>query len=74
MNFFFILFLAYRSLILTNVFPTVLWFRYILVQIRIRESVPLTNEPDPAPAPVPALDPPIFVIDLQDAYKKLFFF
>ena len=37
----------------------------ILVWIRIRGSMPLTKGSDPYP------DPAIFVIDLQDANKKL---
>jgi hypothetical protein len=44
----------------------VLWIHDILVWIRIRGSMPLTygsgSDPDPA----------IFIIDLQDANKKLF--
>jgi hypothetical protein len=30
-------------------------------------------DPDPAPAPAPSMDPAIFVIDLKDANKKLYF-
>jgi hypothetical protein len=37
----------------------------ILVRIRIRGSMPLTNVSGP--------DPTMFVIDLQDANKKLIF-
>jgi hypothetical protein len=40
----------------------------ILVRIRICGSYPLTD-----PDPDPALDPVLFVSDLQDANKKLFF-
>jgi hypothetical protein len=39
----------------------------ILLRIRIHGFVPPTNVPDPTP------DPAIFVIDLQDANKKLIF-
>jgi hypothetical protein len=46
----------------------VLRIRDILVRIRTRGSVPLTNGPDPTP------DPAIFVIDLQDAHKKTNYF
>ncbi len=42
-------------------FKAVLQIHDILVWIRIRGSMPLTNGPDPA----------IFVIDLQEANKKL---
>jgi hypothetical protein len=56
---------------------SVLRIRDILLRIRINGSVPLTNDPDPTsdPAPTsnPAPDPAIFVIDLYDANKKLFF-
>ncbi len=38
----------------------------ILVQIWIRGSLPLTSDSDPDP------EPAIFVLDLQDANKKLF--
>ncbi len=31
------------------------------------------KDPDPAPAPAPSMDPAIFVIDLKDASKKLYF-
>jgi hypothetical protein len=41
--------------------------RDILVRIRIRGSVPLTQDPDPTQ------DPALFVSELQDANKKLFF-
>jgi hypothetical protein len=40
------------------VLEAVMQIREILVRIRIRESVPLTMDPDP----VPAVDPAIFVI------------
>jgi hypothetical protein len=45
----------------------VLQIHDILVQIRIRGSMPLTNGFGPNATP----DPAIFVIDLQDANKKL---
>jgi hypothetical protein len=45
----------------------VLWIRDILVWIRIRGSVPLTNGSAPEPDP----DLAIFALDLQDANKKL---
>ncbi len=55
-----------RSFFRCRVKP-VLWIRDILVRIRIRGSVPLwPMNPDP--------DHAIFVFDLQDANKKLFFF
>jgi hypothetical protein len=41
--------------------------RDILVRIRIRGSVPLTHG-----IRIPAPDPAIFVLDLQDANKKLY--
>jgi hypothetical protein len=44
----------------------VLWIRDILVRIRIRGSMPLTRPMDP--------DPAIFVLDRQDANKKIFLF
>jgi hypothetical protein len=42
-----------------------LQIRDILERIRIRKSVPLSNDPDPALA--------IFATDLQDTNEKLFF-
>ena len=62
------------SININKVLKAVLRIHDILVWIRIRGSMPLTNSPgsrswiqilDPAPA--------IFVIDLQDANKKLIF-
>jgi hypothetical protein len=50
------------------IFHAVLRIHDILVWIWIRGSMPLTNEPDPDADP----DPSIFIIDLQDANKKLF--
>ncbi len=49
----------------TGTGEAVLRIHDILVWIRIRGSMPLTDGPDP--------DPAIFVIDLQDASKKLIF-
>jgi hypothetical protein len=50
----------------------VLRIRDILVRTRIRISGSVTD-PDPAPASDPALDPCIFVSDVQDSNAKLFF-
>ncbi len=50
----------------------VLWIHEILVRIRIRRSIPLTNGAGLDPEADP--DPAIFVNDLQDVNKKLLFF
>jgi|LakMenEpi03Aug12_release.lakeMendotaPanAssembly.Ray.scaffolds.fasta_scaffold2287309_1 hypothetical protein len=42
------------------------WIRDILVRIRIRTT-------DKDPDPDPASDPALYISDLQDANKKLFF-
>jgi hypothetical protein len=44
---------------------------FVWIRIRIHESVPLTNGSDLDSDPDSDLAPVIFVIDLQDANKKL---
>ncbi len=48
---------------------------WIQIRIRIRGFMPLTNESGLGSGPDPDLDPDLalFVIDLQDVNKKLFF-
>ncbi len=47
----------------TAAWKAVLWIRDILVQVRRSVHLTMTTDPDP--------DPAIFILDLQDANKKL---